>query len=671
MADFNNFNTNSASNLHNLSNHQLNQSQNLNFNQYNLSENVSLFNHNNHLGTGKPQLNAKSSNKQSPGQQNMSQSHQLQQPHLQQHQQLKNPNRNKKVKDLIIDLRLQQQQQYNHQQQQQIHQIDHNSQFQQSFNYFNDSTSNNCLINQSNQLVDLITGSANNNPSNNYINLDEHHNQHIEHHQDINKLDSSSITLNCLNNTQNSNIDLIQLLNSTNTTIDDSGYNPGHHSQHHSHQLSHLSHLSHQNHYQHQTTEDDISSLSSNSSLSSANSLNHQLNPHHGHHHQIQQHGLQHQLHHQNEIVGICSEPAANPNGLSNQTSQDDDNFILYNILNKLTSTSTHLNQASQISDNHCNNSKLVSNHENLLLLSNSEFVENTNTSSSPSPSSPSSSSSAASTSSTSPSLSSASQKSKSSPQNKLIDSTEYINLLINQAESSQIKSHKLMLNMNQCVNLEQTESSNTYTTLQPANNSSSQSSVALKQEKFDSNFLANSNSGEAANANGNVQENLLDNIDQYLIHQQHQSLITQVPLNSSTPSKSSSDQNGLNNSSSSSQSQVTSSHASESNMMLSVNVDQDKHLNQPIASPTNAQMEEINTKELAHKISSELKRYSIPQAVFAQRVLCRSQGTLSDLLRNPKPWSKLKSGRETFRRMYKWLQEPESQRMNSLRLAG
>lgn len=82
-------------------------------------------------------------------------------------------------------------------------------------------------------------------------------------------------------------------------------------------------------------------------------------------------------------------------------------------------------------------------------------------------------------------------------------------------------------------------------------------------------------------------------------------------------------------------------------------------------------QMEEVNTKEVASKITQELKRYSIPQAIFAQRVLCRSQGTLSDLLRNPKPWSKLKSGRETFRRMWKWLQEPEFQRMSSLRLAG
>ncbi|KAG5839625.1 hypothetical protein ANANG_G00206910 [Anguilla anguilla] len=82
-------------------------------------------------------------------------------------------------------------------------------------------------------------------------------------------------------------------------------------------------------------------------------------------------------------------------------------------------------------------------------------------------------------------------------------------------------------------------------------------------------------------------------------------------------------------------------------------------------------QMEEVNTKEVAQRIATELKRYSIPQAIFAQRVLCRSQGTLSDLLRNPKPWSKLKSGRETFRRMWKWLQEPEFQRMSALRLAG
>jgi hypothetical protein len=47
----------------------------------------------------------------------------------------------------------------------------------------------------------------------------------------------------------------------------------------------------------------------------------------------------------------------------------------------------------------------------------------------------------------------------------------------------------------------------------------------------------------------------------------------------------------------------------------------------------------------------------------------CRSQGTLSDLLRNPKPWNKLKSGRETFRRMYNWVQQTLPQRLAILDL--
>lgn len=75
---------------------------------------------------------------------------------------------------------------------------------------------------------------------------------------------------------------------------------------------------------------------------------------------------------------------------------------------------------------------------------------------------------------------------------------------------------------------------------------------------------------------------------------------------------------------------------------------------------------------DLAQRIHAELKRHKIPQAIFAQRVLCRSQGTLSALLRNPKPWSKLKShDRNFFRKMWKWLQEPEFQRISALRLAG
>uniref|UniRef100_A0A5S6Q7F8 One cut domain family member n=1 Tax=Trichuris muris TaxID=70415 RepID=A0A5S6Q7F8_TRIMR len=71
-----------------------------------------------------------------------------------------------------------------------------------------------------------------------------------------------------------------------------------------------------------------------------------------------------------------------------------------------------------------------------------------------------------------------------------------------------------------------------------------------------------------------------------------------------------------------------------------------------------------IDTKELCERISYELRSHTISQATFAARVLNRSQGTLSDLLRNPKPWNVLKSGRETFRRMYNWLQLPFSTRM-------
>ncbi|CAD5211578.1 unnamed protein product [Bursaphelenchus okinawaensis] len=77
---------------------------------------------------------------------------------------------------------------------------------------------------------------------------------------------------------------------------------------------------------------------------------------------------------------------------------------------------------------------------------------------------------------------------------------------------------------------------------------------------------------------------------------------------------------------------------------------------------PLNAEIDDevyIDTRDLCKRVAYELKQHSIPQAIFAERVLCRSQGTLSDLLRNPKPWNRLKSGRETFRRMYNWIQQP------------
>lgn len=79
----------------------------------------------------------------------------------------------------------------------------------------------------------------------------------------------------------------------------------------------------------------------------------------------------------------------------------------------------------------------------------------------------------------------------------------------------------------------------------------------------------------------------------------------------------------------------------------------------------------ELDTKALAVQLTSELKRYQIPQAVFAKKVLHRSQGTLSDILRKPKPWSELKGGREIFKRMKQWLDLPEVKRIPQLRTEG
>jgi len=81
--------------------------------------------------------------------------------------------------------------------------------------------------------------------------------------------------------------------------------------------------------------------------------------------------------------------------------------------------------------------------------------------------------------------------------------------------------------------------------------------------------------------------------------------------------------------------------------------------------------IEELDTSDVAERVSVELRRFNIPQSLFAHAVISRSQGTLSELLRNPKPWSKMKTGRETYVRMLQWLREPEEQRLAMLRRPG
>uniref|UniRef100_A0A0N5BB69 CUT domain-containing protein n=1 Tax=Strongyloides papillosus TaxID=174720 RepID=A0A0N5BB69_STREA len=78
-----------------------------------------------------------------------------------------------------------------------------------------------------------------------------------------------------------------------------------------------------------------------------------------------------------------------------------------------------------------------------------------------------------------------------------------------------------------------------------------------------------------------------------------------------------------------------------------------------------------INTQDLCRFVSEELKKYSVSQSTFAKKVLNKSQGTLSDILRKPKPWGKLRTGKDTFVKMYKWSLLPHRERFRILKEGG
>ena len=113
-----------------------------------------------------------------------------------------------------------------------------------------------------------------------------------------------------------------------------------------------------------------------------------------------------------------------------------------------------------------------------------------------------------------------------------------------------------------------------------------------------------------------------------------------------------------------------TENTALSSSVNLSNHLFSHNHASSNYFSNSNKQLDHTlySTQEIAKMIASELRRYGIPQAIFSERVLGRSQGTLSDLLRNPKPWNKLKAGKETFRRMLEWLSQSETERLQVLK---
>ena len=71
-----------------------------------------------------------------------------------------------------------------------------------------------------------------------------------------------------------------------------------------------------------------------------------------------------------------------------------------------------------------------------------------------------------------------------------------------------------------------------------------------------------------------------------------------------------------------------------------------------------------LDTAEIAALVRSELKRLKIRQHVFAERILNRTQGTLSTILRKPTPWNLLKSGHEVFWKMNEWLGLPDENKL-------
>ncbi|XP_059379344.1 homeobox protein cut-like 2 [Carassius carassius] len=76
----------------------------------------------------------------------------------------------------------------------------------------------------------------------------------------------------------------------------------------------------------------------------------------------------------------------------------------------------------------------------------------------------------------------------------------------------------------------------------------------------------------------------------------------------------------------------------------------------------------EVDTLELTRQVKEKLAKNGICQRIFGEKVLGLSQGSVSDMLSRPKPWSKLtQKGREPFIRMQLWLLDQLGHGLSSL----
>ena len=69
---------------------------------------------------------------------------------------------------------------------------------------------------------------------------------------------------------------------------------------------------------------------------------------------------------------------------------------------------------------------------------------------------------------------------------------------------------------------------------------------------------------------------------------------------------------------------------------------------------------QELDTLEITSRVRELLQFNNLGQKLFGEAVLALSQGSVSELLSKPKPWSMLSlKGREPFIKMQSWLADP------------
>lgn len=71
---------------------------------------------------------------------------------------------------------------------------------------------------------------------------------------------------------------------------------------------------------------------------------------------------------------------------------------------------------------------------------------------------------------------------------------------------------------------------------------------------------------------------------------------------------------------------------------------------------------EDMDTAEIARQVKEQLIKHNIGQRVFGHYVLGLSQGSVSEILARPKPWSKLTiRGKEPFHKMKQFLSDEQN----------